>query len=368
MSNPKKLTLIDKLKRFDYALALKMGVTASLSFYAGQNLVLFTHRPDVLISGLWCVLTAVVVIRSNLGGTNEAAFYRFLGIVIGSAFGGVFAYYLGSTGFSLGIGVFFTAMACLLINIKESILIASLSVAVIMVMNGIYPEHNPWMFSLFRLIDSTVGILIAVFVSYFLFPKQAEEDIHLNLAKVLSALGKLFQLSLEGGEHIEMHRLAADQIKLEVDKLMIDARKNFEQSKLELFSKGDDQQEWSLILNSIDRIYEGILAIRSVYQYNMTKIFDDNLSNQLEKYRDQTTIAFDSLVQQLENHLSSKISYPFAEESNALDALNTELVRFRSTRSTRRFELEDVENFYFFFHSLRTIGEELQRIETHLTS
>lgn len=368
MSADLKASILEKWKRFDYAIAFKIGVTAALSYYAGQSLVLLTNRQDVAISGLWCVLTSIVVIKSNLGGTNQAALYRFLGIVIGSGLGGFFAYYLGSTGLTLGIGVFFTVLACLLVNIKDSIRIAALSVAVIMVMNGMYPEHNPWTFSLFRFVDSTVGIIVAMFVSHFLFPKQAEEDIHLNLAKILSSLGKLLQLSLEGGEHAEMHKLASDLIKTEVDKLLIDARNNFEHTKLELFSRDDDKREWSLILDSIDRIYEAILAIRTVFQYNMTKIFDDDLSNQLEKYRDQTAVAFDSLVQQLETHLSSTTSYPFTEEADALAALNDELIRFRSTRSTRRFELEDVENFYVFFYSLRTVGEELQRIETHLTT
>lgn len=360
------LGFFSRLVKIDYTIAFKMGVTAFLSYYAGQSLSLLSGRPD-LLNSLWCVLTSLVVIKSNLGGTNEAALYRFLGILIGSALGGIFAVYVGSSGLALAVSVFFTGIACLVINIKDSIRIASLSVAVIIVLHSLYPEHNPWVFSFFRFLDSTLGILIAMFVSHFFFPKAASEDIYLNLAKTLSSLEKLFRLSLESDEYLEIHKLASDQIQKEVDKMLIDTQNLYNQSKLELFSRDDEPVDCSMILNSIDRIYEAILSISASHHYKLTKIFDDSLSKQVELYRDQTSAAFASLISQLSNALNTDISYPFVEEANALADLNDELLRFRNTRSTRRFDLEDLESFYVFFHSLRLVGEELQRIESHFS-
>ncbi len=361
-----KLSFFEKWKTLDYRTALKIGVTATLSFYAGQVLSHISGRPDQL-NNLWCVLTAIVVIKANLGSTNEAAMFRFLGILIGSVLGGMFAFYFGGSPLALGLGVFLTSLACLLLNIQDSIKIASLSVAIVMTLHTLYPEHNPWLFSLFRFIDSVVGILVAMFVSYILLPKTAAEDIYLNLAKVLSSLGRLFRLSLETGENTEVHKLAAEQIQKDVEKLLIDARGFYNQSKLELFSKEDAPLEWSMVLNSIDRIYEAILSIRAANHYQLTKIFDDALSDQLEQFRDQTSIAIDSLIKKLENRTAPAVLYPFEEEATALKKLNDELARFRETRSTRRFDLNDLENFYVFFYSLRLIGEELQRIDTHLS-
>lgn len=356
-----------RLKKLDYAIAFKMAVTALLSFYAGESLSKISGRPD-LLNNLWCVLTALVVIKPNLGGTYEAALYRFLGILIGSILGGFFAQFFGSNGMTLSIAVFFTAIACLLIKIKDSIRISALSVCVIMVLHHLYPEHDPWIFSFYRFLDSTLGIIIAMFVSHILFPKMAEEDIYLNLAKVLSCLNKLFDLSLESDEHTEMRKVASSEIRVEVDKLLIDARNYFNQSKMEIFGKDDGPQEWSLILDSIDRIYESILSIHKAHHYELTKIFDDALSKKIEEYRDQTSVAFGSLVRQLEDKFLNNLPYPYVDEGNALAALNEELLRFRNTRSTRRYDLQDVENFYVFFYSLRSIGEELQRIETHLSN
>jgi len=184
---------------------------------------------------------------------------------------------------------------------------------------------------------------------------------------VLSSLGKLFRLSLETGEYTEMHKLAAEQIRKDVEQLLIDARDFYNQSKLELFSKEDAPLEWSMVLNSIDRIYEAILSIRAANHYQLTKIFDDPLSDQLEQFRDQTSIAIDALIKKLESRATSSAPYPFLEEEAALKKLNDELARFRETRSTRRFDLNDLESFYVFFYSLRLIGEELQRIDTHLS-
>ena len=210
----------------------------------------------------------------------------------------------------------------MLINIKDSIRIASLSVAVIMVLHSIYPEHNPWVFSFFRFLDSTLGIIIAMFVSHFLFPKMAGEDLDLNLAKVLGLLGKLFRLSLEESEHSEVHTLTTNQISSDIDKLLIDTRNLLSYSKLEVFSKEESVQDYSMVLGSIERIYEAILSIQSAYQYKVTKIFDDPLSDEIGKFRDQTSLAMDALVKQLEGRLNVDLPYPFVEEANAIDSLN----------------------------------------------
>lgn len=150
MMTKKATNFFSTIKNLDYGVAFKIGVTAGLSYYAGQALSLISGRPD-LLNNLWCVLTSIVVIKPNLGGTYEAAIYRFLGILIGSILGGLFSIYLGFTGLALGLGIFFTGVTCLLINIKDSIRIASLSVAVVMVLHNLYPEHNPWVFSFFSL-------------------------------------------------------------------------------------------------------------------------------------------------------------------------------------------------------------------------
>ncbi len=49
-----------------HRIALKMGVAATLSYYAGQSLSLISGRPD-LLNNLWCVLTSLVVIKQILG-------------------------------------------------------------------------------------------------------------------------------------------------------------------------------------------------------------------------------------------------------------------------------------------------------------
>ncbi len=58
-----------------------------------------------------------------------------------------------------------------------------------------------------------------MFVSYFLFPKLAVEDIHLNLAKVLTSLEKLFNLTLEHDEQTEKQNIATEELKSEIEEL-----------------------------------------------------------------------------------------------------------------------------------------------------
>jgi hypothetical protein len=47
----------------------------------------------------------------------------------------------------------------------------------------------------------------------------------------------------------------------------------------------------------------------------------------------------------------------------AVENLNEELTRFRTTHITRKFERQDVENFFVFFYNLRSIIQELLKME-----
>jgi hypothetical protein len=60
--------------------------------------------------------------------------------------------------------------------------------------------------------------------------------------------------------------------------------------------------------------------------------------------------------------LESPIS-PLNGLEDAIENLNTDLLRFRNTRTTRKFNLEDVESFFVFFYSLRTVAESVKKME-----
>jgi uncharacterized membrane protein YgaE (UPF0421/DUF939 family) len=199
------------LNQIEWKIAIKTGLTASLSLTVALTFNHLLKRPDSLISGLWTVLSSIVVIQAYLESTYNAAWARFLGVFVGSCLGGIFTSIFGAShAFTLGISIFFTIVACSMINLKESFRIACLSVAVVNVLWGLNPNVSPWVFAFFRFIDSCIGIFIAIIISHILWPFQAMKNMRKIFAETLSSMNQTYMLVLKQSEQCsqdEWHRL-----------------------------------------------------------------------------------------------------------------------------------------------------------------
>jgi len=354
-----------RVSSVDLKMALKMGLTAAISYFAGKNTGYFLSRPDSLVSGLWCVMTALVVVQPHLGGTYQAVFYRFLGVLIGSFLGAVFTTTFGSSEVLLGIAVFFTVMACYFVNVQESYRIASLSVSVVMILHALNPTVSAWTFSFYRFIDSCLGIMIAMIVVHVLFPTQAIDKLNASVIKALNTMSKLFQMTLMTEEQRETYFEASAALLEESNELLLEARKFFDESKMELIGNDAEKEDWALILRDLDQCYEAIVNILHSYNYSMAKIFDDGLSAAVSDFSNEIGLSFQSAMRHFEKLQPLHPDSRYLTLEQAIKHLDLELLRFRSTRATRRFDLSDVENFYVFFHSLRFLGKTLMHLEEH---
>lgn len=347
----KKLLTLTEAKQ-----AFKTGLAASISFLLGLFFADLFDRPDTIVSGLWSVLTAIVVMQANLGGTYSAAWIRFLGVLVGSIAGAVFINAIGNDALSLGISVFCTIVICALLNIKDSFRIAGLSTAIIVVLGGLHPAVNPWLFSLYRFIDSCIGIFVALAISRFILPAKAIEDIRINITKILNLLGKYYLLSTSLEPEASSLSNTLESQFIEIDDLLQENRDNREAAELELVDKPSKGEYWVALSDQLETIFEAVNSLRYVQKSMLSKIFDDMLSNSVEEVIDKTNIAFESMENAIRN---SKIGVGFPALEAALANMTSELSRFRGTRTTRKFNLDDVESFYVYFYSLRTIGESI---------
>lgn len=364
ISAPKNSVISNLFGRIEIKLALKTGIAASLAFFIGLAFSKIFQRPDVLVSGLWCVLAAIVVLQAQLGGTYKAAWVRFLGVLIGSIIGSLFiVYWQVDPIISLGVAIFFTIIICSLLNLKESFRIASLSTAVIIILVGLHPNLNPWEFSLFRFLDSCIGIAVAVFVAHVLWPERASENLRFNIMKTLTLISKYYRLAVNLESEKEVHAKAAEELSIEIQAVLYENRAFLEESKLELLSRPPRPEDWTLIVSQLETIFESVSALRSVPKEILTKIFDDSLSRQVAGLVDKTDVGFQELEKMIE---SQKPPQHDAELEDALKGLSHDLVRFRATRTTRKFNLEDVESYFIFFYRLRAIGEGVQKMEVYL--
>lgn len=350
-------SLKEILSRIETKTALKSGVAASLAFVAGISVNhLFSH-PNQLISGLWCTMTAIVVLQAHLGGTYKAGLNRLLGVLLGTIMGGICTSFLGSDPVSLGIAIVFTVLGCSLLNLKDSIRIACLSTAVVMILWGMNPTISPWTFSFYRFIDSCLGILIAVIIAHTFWPSHATVKMRSNVIQTLSALNQLYLFSISA-EPLGEKKLIQD-----IQQHLIQNRVFLDELEMELLMKSSKIEDWSFLLHYLESIFESIITLSEIDKEHFHAMLDHELTDQLKETTDNIDLYFQELVKLLEG---SQEKEPIVDLKQTLEKLQKELIRFRETKATRQFSLKDVESFFVCFFNLKNLALFVLELEQHI--
>lgn len=352
------------LNQIEARMAVKTGLVATLSWALGMGFSKITDRPDSLVSGLWCTVTAIVVLQTYLGGTYKAALMRLFGVVLGSLIGAFCTPLLGSNPFSLGFSIFLTVIVCSLFANKDSIRIACLSVAVVMVLWGLHPEISPWKFAFFRTIDSLLGVLVAVAVAHAIWPFQATEKLRLNMSQLISYLNQLYRLIMDITLTDKEVNAESIQLLAQMQPLFQQDLQYLTEAKLELLTKPEKLEEWVLLNENLENLFEVILALKQVSRIPR-KIFDEALEKQTSKIISM----LDHALQDLSHGLTmAKTVTLLFDLSSAQKELHDDLTRFRNTRATRQFALSEVESFYVFFFSLNSMIDEVEKLTKNVNA
>lgn len=84
--------------------AIKTAISAVICYHVSRMI----GTP----SGVWSVVTAILMTQSNLGGTLKFAWIRAVSTLVGALFGVATAMTLGLHSWSLGIGILLTLLLC----------------------------------------------------------------------------------------------------------------------------------------------------------------------------------------------------------------------------------------------------------------
>lgn len=344
------------LEHIEIKIAFKTALAGCFSLVLGMAFSSAFDRPDAVISGLWCVLSSIVVIQVYLGGTYQAAWQRFFGVLVGSIVGLGSYLWLGNGPFSLTIGVFFTVVVCSLLYLKDSLRIACMSTAVIIILAGSKPDVDPLSFSWYRFLDSCLGILVAMLVAYFVWPEKAVENLRENSAKILSILSKYYRISVETNKEKKALENNIEAFYVELSSLLEKNRNYRQDINLELFNKEQQREQWVLLSNHLERIFDSITSLSHIQKDILYTILDASLAYKTVEIVNQSDLAFQNLSTAI---MEENKTVSLKGLQDAINALAQELKRFRETRTTRKFNIEDVEVFFVFFYRVRSIGEEL---------
>ena len=137
-------------------ISLQTGITAGACYELA--------RVAGLSQGYWAGITAIVVVQSDFRSTEKTASDR----VIGSAIGAVLGWLFGSLGvtthaLTFGLAVTLAVLVCRLLGLENASRISGLTVAIVMLAHSSLPL---WKVSLYRFVEISLGVIVAVSVSW----------------------------------------------------------------------------------------------------------------------------------------------------------------------------------------------------------
>jgi len=118
----------------------------------------------------WAAISALVVMGADVGETFKASRDRLSGTAIGAVTGGIFAFFGRRHLLWFALAVCATALLCEALKLKQSLRLAGVTVAVIM-LTGDSPSPVPTM--IHRFLEVSLGIVVALVISAL--PPRASE-------------------------------------------------------------------------------------------------------------------------------------------------------------------------------------------------
>lgn len=148
----------------------------------------------------YAAIAAIISMESSVSNSFKAGKTRMMGTFVGAAVGLVFSLIRPESALFSALGMIVVVFICNILNWNKSISIAGIVLMAIMVnLRGDTPLH----YSLNRILDTFIGIGVAVLVNYLIFPPKHER-------KIVEAREALSEITAESVDRIVCKTMEAD--------------------------------------------------------------------------------------------------------------------------------------------------------------
>jgi Fusaric acid resistance protein family len=152
-------------------------------------LALYLSKFLGLPEGYWAAITAMIVLQATLGAALKESGVRVAATAIGAVVAIPFTTFLGRGLLAFGVAVFATVLVCSLLRLTAGLRVAATTVAIIMLVPH---SGRLWAPGIHRFLEVSLGIVVALLVSKFVWPSSALEDLRTGLAATCQQLDSLF--------------------------------------------------------------------------------------------------------------------------------------------------------------------------------
>ena len=154
-------------------------------------------------SGFLSATAAIITMQSTFSDSFVKGKGRIYGTFVGALLGYIFALILHGNILLAGLGIVIIIYICKVLKWQDSTVIACVVFLIIMIES----DSNILQYSIFRLLDTTSGIIIALLVNYFVLPHRPLLAVYKECNKLMEEFSEIIEkiLNKRKGEIWAIH-------------------------------------------------------------------------------------------------------------------------------------------------------------------
>ena len=221
----------------------------------------------------YACIAAVITMQSTVHNSFTTGKNRIIGTIIGAICGLIFALISPNNVFLTSLGIVFVIYFLNLLNRKNSVIIACIVFLAIMTN---LKEGTPLIYSLSRVIETFIGILVSVLINYLIYhPKYLEnlhEDGKLLIFNIFSISKRIFNFN----ENINLSTLNIQISKLEksLDSYLSEVQSDSEEARKVL--------KISSVIDASKTAYNHLVILSSLNESNFPSTFHFTNKNRIK--------------------------------------------------------------------------------------
>ncbi|WPC42289.1 FUSC family protein [Clostridium sp. JS66] len=249
----------------------------------------------------YAAIASVIAMQSSVTDSFKAGKNRILGTMTGAVIGFVCAFISPNNIILCGVGIIILIFICNSLGWNKSITISCIVFLAIMLnLNG----RSPFMYSINRIIDTFIGITVAVLVNYFILPPKHWDKLYDQYILAIDRVFIIIEEKLCNHKKVNLDKLENEILKLEgnlntyTSELRIRQQENVYIDKIKK------------IINVCNEIYVHLKIIESIEKVcglnesNYVKVADMFSKEPIkEKEKDEISIVFNYHVEKILNSL-----------------------------------------------------------------
>lgn len=167
---------------------------------------------NILDKTFYAAIACVVCMQTTVKASLTVGLNRLKGTFIGGLIGFLFALIRPGDPLLSCLGIIITIYICNLLKINKSITIACVVYCAIHLGIG---TANPVYYSIHRIIDTSIGVVVGIAVNYFIYRPNYLKSIYNEIVLIEETSIKILKSEIEKGTHIDISNLKTEITKLE---------------------------------------------------------------------------------------------------------------------------------------------------------